>query len=547
MRNSRFLTALACAVLAMVACERREESLPPPRVTTIKIAHPTDIQDFMLIMRDHFSRSDRVLPDGSTIRIELIPQRGLDDTSKLATGEEKADAWLASSTVLVDLVNATRKHLGAKQTSCTELFRTPLVLAVHEQDLDYFKNALDPLALQEILAMQFSGRVSKPVVKRMAGLLLPSLNGAEAGLVSLAQLLTFARAQSGLIGQQKNWLLTVEIGEILESFQAYVTSVAISDSQLLKRIANTDAFKLRAAVTTEQAVAEYNSNRTEQMPKVIAIYPSEGSVIMDYQLCIAEADWVTPAKTAAIEQFREFLGGKDPQNAIFARGYRPALVPLSERLPLTRANGVDLAGPRKISEGFSGEELQKIVEKFPVMRPPMTTVLIIDASGSMQGAPLEYAQKALKEHVSHALPGDRFALIRSASEVEVLSGITESTDEIIKKIGEVQALGGSALYDSLIQGMEMVSGADMIRARKNILLITDGGDRNSRNSFEQLLQASRNAGTRHDTNIFIIGIASASGDFSDFKLLARDSEANYIDSALSDPQRATNVLSRLLY
>jgi Ca-activated chloride channel homolog len=85
---------------------------------------------------------------------------------------------------------------------------------------------------------------------------------------------------------------------------------------------------------------------------------------------------------------------------------------------------------------------------------PRDMVLVLDTSGSMRGAKMEQARKALKHCLDNLNKGDRFGLVNFATTVNrYRDGLTEASAEQVtqakKWVDELEATGGTAIYDAL--------------------------------------------------------------------------------------------------
>jgi Ca-activated chloride channel homolog len=87
-------------------------------------------------------------------------------------------------------------------------------------------------------------------------------------------------------------------------------------------------------------------------------------------------------------------------------------------------------------------------------RVPRDMILVLDTSGSMRGAKMEQARKALKHCLDNLNKGDRFGLVNFATTVNrYKDGLTEVSAEQVaqakKWVDELEATGGTAIYDAL--------------------------------------------------------------------------------------------------
>ena len=137
----------------------------------------------------------------------------------------------------------------------------------------------------------------------------------------------------------------------------------------------------------------------------------------------------------------------------------------------TEMNGLDLAPENFfVSENSRGVDLD--VLQLPAEE--LQVALLMDTSGSMQGAPLAAAKAAVEGFVD-AMPADvELALLGFGSRSDLLVPFTVEHDEIRAGVAGLQARGETALYDGLRQAAASFGDAD--QDRRTIVLLTDGGD-----------------------------------------------------------------------
>src|SRR5262245_29787476 len=102
------------------------------------------------------------------------------------------------------------------------------------------------------------------------------------------------------------------------------------------------------------------------------------------------------------------------------------------------------------------------------------TVLVIDRSGSMdEDDKMEGAKEAAQAFVRQMRPGDHTAIIAFSNEPELVQPFTDDTALLDRAIRRIRPSGSTALYDSLIAGVQELSG---LGGRRALLLLTDGRD-----------------------------------------------------------------------
>ncbi|MDQ3199959.1 MAG: VIT and VWA domain-containing protein [Verrucomicrobiota bacterium] len=95
---------------------------------------------------------------------------------------------------------------------------------------------------------------------------------------------------------------------------------------------------------------------------------------------------------------------------------------------------------------------------------PKDVVFVVDTSGSMAGAKLQQAKKALQFCVENLNAEDRFEIVRFSTEAEPLFGKLMAADTSDRKratdfIDALKPIGGTAIADALTTALKMHSGA----------------------------------------------------------------------------------------
>jgi Ca-activated chloride channel family protein len=140
------------------------------------------------------------------------------------------------------------------------------------------------------------------------------------------------------------------------------------------------------------------------------------------------------------------------------------------------------------------------------------TVIVLDRSGSMQGAPIAQARKAIEACLAALSESDWFGLVAFDDQVESMSagllpGTRENREKARAFLSQVDARGGTELARGFLEAARMLAGGG------DVLILTDGQVAGT----EQILTQARNAKIR----LSCLGIGSASQDRF-LALLARE-------------------------
>ncbi len=160
--------------------------------------------------------------------------------------------------------------------------------------------------------------------------------------------------------------------------------------------------------------------------------------------------------------------------------------------------GVGKDGKGHFAAVFSSETFGQLADS------PRRVVFVLDRSGSMGGAPIEQAKKAVEACLGALSDQDQFGLVAFDNQVEIFHsglapGSMENRESLRRFLQSVNARGGTELAAGFLEAARLLgkSGGD-------VMLLTDG----QVSGTEDILQKARSAGIR----IHALGIGSASQD-----------------------------------
>jgi Ca-activated chloride channel homolog len=142
---------------------------------------------------------------------------------------------------------------------------------------------------------------------------------------------------------------------------------------------------------------------------------------------------------------------------------------------------------------FEDGQIQNI-SLFEQEDAPVTVGLIVDHSGSMGPRLPEVAAAVLAFAHSSNREDEMFVVdFDDTASIELLDGkpFTSDAQELEKAITEVGARGQTALYDAVAEGFIHLKLGQW--NRKALVIVSDGGDNVSRNTFSQVLETARSS------------------------------------------------------
>ncbi len=116
------------------------------------------------------------------------------------------------------------------------------------------------------------------------------------------------------------------------------------------------------------------------------------------------------------------------------------------------------------------------VDPSELERPPLDLALVIDTSGSMSGAPIEYVREGLLRMLDDLAPEDRVSIIAFSDDAEIVAdGLAgDATAELQLAIDTLDAAGKTNIYDGLRTGYELVAAQHAEGRQSRVVLLSDG-------------------------------------------------------------------------
>jgi len=137
---------------------------------------------------------------------------------------------------------------------------------------------------------------------------------------------------------------------------------------------------------------------------------------------------------------------------------------------------------------------------------PVSMGLVVDVSGSMLSK-IDRARLALRRLLDTIHPQDEVFIEAFNQQPFLLQDFTDSRLLLAQAISSLRPVGGTALYDALLDGLHRVKRGQ--HQKKALIVISDGVDTASLSSLSQTINAARRSGVL----IYAIGIGNPNGSF----------------------------------
>lgn len=160
---------------------------------------------------------------------------------------------------------------------------------------------------------------------------------------------------------------------------------------------------------------------------------------------------------------------------------------------VTNAAGEPMAvDPSTIQISENGQLMQASAVNGQGDIGPLTTLLVVDISGSMEKSDkIKGAKQAAKAYLDLLRPGDQAGLISFNTRVNVVQPVTSDKAALAAAIDSLQPTGNTAMFDALMSGVDTLK---EIPGRKAIILLSDGLDNRSHAKVDDVINAIGPAG-----------------------------------------------------
>ena len=159
---------------------------------------------------------------------------------------------------------------------------------------------------------------------------------------------------------------------------------------------------------------------------------------------------------------------------------------------VTDRNGRAISGMRESDFTVWENGVERRVTNVSPANEPFNLVLLLDVSGSVEER-MDFIRKAARDFLRTASPQDRISIISFRDDVQVISDFSTDRQMLSRKLDEIDAGGGTALYDAL--GYVLSEPVKRLRGERTaIVVMSDGDDNKSFLPFPAILEALSESG-----------------------------------------------------
>jgi len=321
-----------------------------------------------------------------------------------------------------------------------------------------------------------------------------------------------------------------------------------------------------SAVTVEEkSVLDYNEGNpaadpdlTDPQPPsvpLVAVYPTEGTLVSDNPWFVLEADWVDQTTRAAAADLLAFVQSEPSQQRFLADGFRTAD---GEPGPLaTEANGVLPDQPTQVLSPPNGQVLTALLESWERNRKPARVLLVMDVSGSMADVVsgpgqtrLALAQQAVLGSLQGFAEQDEVGLwvfssedaqdgVRPWTSLVEVAPAAQSLPQVEQMVPRLVPGGGTALYSTTKAAHAAMLTDAGPRRIEAVVLLTDGVNEHADNDLDAVLDALQAEPGAANVRVFTVGYGE-DADQATLQAIAEASDARSYNA--SDPTAIQQVM-----
>ena len=418
--------------------------------------------------------ADAAAAEGGCLSAEIVPQSSADSASAIASGEFEGDAWIPGSSVWVDRIASLAASMGRTAPtldSSGSVAVSPVVLAAPSAHAEQIES--EPITWARVRDRALTTMLPDP----------------EASAASLAGLYA-VRSVSSAEDPHQFAAAMMSLGKQIPAS----TEAAIASSLAAKSPS--------VVIMSEAEVAAHN--RTKPAELLVAEYPSDGTVVLDYPFVRVAA---APEGGGSADAIETGSAGRNRTVASFEKTLRAQAQPLLNA-GLRRPDGSgkittsgvsaelpysDTALATALKAKEIGSAQVEILRVWGIMTLRSRMLAVIDVSGSM-GDPTESGLRRIdvfQQAAGGALgqfSGEVelgvwvFSTARSGEqdweELAPIAPLADGghTEQVMQVVASLPSrLGGATgLYDTTLAAVQRVRESYDPEKVNSVLLITDG-------------------------------------------------------------------------
>jgi Ca-activated chloride channel family protein len=451
---------------------------------------------------------------GKPVFVEAENRSSGDVESKVARGTYQPVAWSPSSSLWGRLLNYEADKPLAPDDA-PSIVRTPLVIAMWEPMARALGWPKKQIGFSDILALATSGtgwgKYGHPEYGDFK-LVHTNPDYSTSGLSAVvAEYYAATGKKEGLTEADVNSTrVRKQVKDIEQSIVHYGDTTLFISDQLRQR-----GLGYASAVAMEEVtLVDFNAHRGSQ-PKLVGIYPKEGTFYSDDPFIVLDAPWVSAGQRAGAEAFQKFLAEEITPSVAAKGGFRPADFDRKPVAPIDAEHGADPKLPTRVLGLPEPQVLAAAKRAWRADRKPANILLVLDVSGSMQDENrLARAKEGLRIFFKQVGQQDSVGLLTFNQDLHLLSPIkpfTSNQQQLRSQVDGLVADGGTAFRDAAVEAVKAVRDLNDSERINAVVLLTDGDDTDSSRSFDETRRELDQGDTPNQVRLYTIAYSAGAG------------------------------------
>lgn len=513
------------------------QSVIPDRIEEpdiiVEIASSNTIADWTTAVAEQFNSERHTTVDGKVISVELVNSTSGEAQRAILDGTLQSDVWIPGDMSWVLAANevwADRNGMPLVQESCTATIFAPIGLAMWQPMVEAL-GWPGPINIGTLIAISTSeegwGLVGHPEWGSFKlGHTHPDYS--DDGL--LAMNFIAYRALEQTEGVTVEDIYNDLVFGALYTLEQNTYHYGIESRDLLDLMATRGPQYLHAVTTTEADTLRTNAELADDMRfPMVFVFPEFGTFWSEHPYCILDTEQVSDEKREAATIFLDYLLLPAQQELAMESYLRPLDPAIELVAPISLENGTNPEITTDIVPALeppSAGVANAVRDVFHMTKKPATVIMVLDTSGSMEGAPIRDAAESGANFIGRLDPRDEIYVYGFSNDIVPIGQggtVSELGDNLSDTVRGVIADGGTALYDAVCEAIEQIEILKQEHAEQGIqhlygiVLLSDGDDQSSRRSENQMFECLPDGENVEEVKIYTI----AYGNSANHDLLLR--------------------------